>query len=56
MAGAKHDRAPVKNGLDGHALINAFASGVAWLGENKSMVDSLNVVPVPDGDTGTNIT
>jgi DAK2 domain fusion protein YloV len=55
MAGAKHDRAPVKKGFDGHALINAFASGVAWLGENKSMVDSLNVFPVPDGDTGTNM-
>jgi hypothetical protein len=55
MAGAKHDRAPMKKGLDGHALIDAFASGVAWLGENKSMVDSLNVFPVPDGDTGTNM-
>ena len=55
MAGAKHDRAPVKSGLDGHGLIDAFASGVAWLGENKSMVDSLNVFPVPDGDTGTNM-
>ena len=55
MAGAKHSRTPVKKGLDGRALIDAFASGVAWLGENKSMVDSLNVFPVPDGDTGTNM-
>ncbi len=42
-------------GLDGHTLIAAFASGVAWLGENKTIVDSLNVFPVPDGDTGTNM-
>ncbi|HAI86510.1 MAG TPA: hypothetical protein DCL63_05915 [Firmicutes bacterium] len=55
MAGAKHGRAPEMKGLDGHALIAAFASGVAWLGENKSIVDSLNVFPVPDGDTGTNM-
>jgi hypothetical protein len=55
MAGAKHSRTPVKKGFDGRTLIDAFASGVAWLGENKSMVDSLNVFPVPDGDTGTNM-
>ncbi len=55
MAGAKHGRANETKGLDGHALVDAFASAVAWLGENKSIVDSLNVFPVPDGDTGTNM-
>ena len=29
-------------------------SGANWLESNKDYVDSLNVYPVPDGDTGTN--
>jgi len=31
-------------------------SGGTFLEENKEYVDSLNVYPVPDGDTGTNMT
>ena len=30
-------------------------SGANYLESNKEYVDSLNVFPVPDGDTGTNI-
>lgn len=30
-------------------------SGANWLESNKDYVDSLNVYPVPDGDTGTNM-
>ena len=30
-------------------------SGANYLEENKEYVDSLNVFPVPDGDTGTNM-
>ncbi|MDD4791667.1 MAG: DAK2 domain-containing protein [Firmicutes bacterium] len=41
--------------IDGPVLAAAFESGVAWLGEHKSLIDSLNVFPVPDGDTGTNM-
>lgn len=41
--------------LDGLGLKKAMVSGASWLGENKQAVDSLNVFPVPDGDTGTNM-
>ena len=30
-------------------------SGANELNKNKQLVDSLNVFPVPDGDTGTNM-
>ena len=40
-----------------HALIlkNMFISGANNLENNKILVNSLNVFPVPDGDTGTNM-
>ncbi|MEA4882109.1 MAG: DAK2 domain-containing protein [Clostridia bacterium] len=55
MAGAMHSHGPQVMTLDGQTLLQAFAAGAAWLGENKSIIDSLNVFPVPDGDTGTNM-
>ena len=36
-------------------LKKAFLSGANNLENNKKMVDDLNVFPVPDGDTGTNM-
>lgn len=36
-------------------IIKIFRGGLCFLGQNKSYVDSLNVFPVPDGDTGTNM-
>lgn len=41
--------------LDGNMLKKAFLSGANNLENNKKMVDDLNVFPVPDGDTGTNM-
>ncbi|MBQ1285615.1 MAG: DAK2 domain-containing protein, partial [Lachnospiraceae bacterium] len=41
--------------LDAKALKEAFISGLLKLKEHKEEVDSLNVFPVPDGDTGTNM-
>jgi DAK2 domain fusion protein YloV len=32
-----------------------FSAGAAWLERNAPYVNSLNVFPVPDGDTGTNM-
>ena len=32
-----------------------FLTGAALLDKNKALIDSLNVFPVPDGDTGTNM-
>lgn len=41
--------------LDAQALKEAFVSGLLHLKAHKDEVDSLNVFPVPDGDTGTNM-
>ena len=41
--------------LDGEALKEALVSGLINLRNHKGEVDSLNVFPVPDGDTGTNM-
>ena len=40
---------------DGQNLEQALASGTAWLEKHVAMINSLNVFPVPDGDTGTNM-
>ncbi len=40
---------------DGRALRELVASGTAWLEAHIDFVNSLNVFPVPDGDTGTNM-
>ena len=41
--------------IDGMLLKEMFASGAALLNNNRDSVDALNVFPVPDGDTGTNM-
>ena len=41
--------------IDGKILINLFVGGCKNLEANRATVDSLNVFPVPDGDTGTNM-
>jgi len=40
---------------DGAKLLAAFRSGVANLAAHVDEVNALNVFPVPDGDTGTNM-
>lgn len=40
---------------DGRWLRWLVAAGLAWLERNQGTVDSLNVFPVPDGDTGKNM-
>lgn len=42
-------------GIDGNLLKNMIIAGANNLNQNKQMVDELNVFPVPDGDTGTNM-
>src|SRR5438309_4022981 len=39
----------------GADLRAAFESAAAWLSANAERIDALNVFPVPDGDTGTNM-
>ena len=41
--------------IDSIALREMFNSGAALLTQNREAVDALNVFPVPDGDTGTNM-
>ena len=42
--------------LNASRLMSLFLSGAATLEANKSWINDLNVFPVPDGDTGTNMT
>lgn len=41
--------------IDGQALKALVEASLAWLRTNQQIVNSLNVFPVPDGDTGTNM-
>ncbi len=41
--------------LDGKRFAEMVIQGANHLGANAKMVDALNVFPVPDGDTGTNM-
>ncbi len=41
--------------LDGKGLKILLEAGLTWLRTNQQHVNSLNVFPVPDGDTGTNM-
>lgn len=40
---------------NGHQFKKLMKAGLIWLDENHQYVNSLNVFPVPDGDTGTNM-
>ncbi len=41
--------------VNGKAVKNLAEAAYAWLEANKQTVNALNVFPVPDGDTGTNM-
>ncbi|WP_338253408.1 DAK2 domain-containing protein [Dictyobacter halimunensis] len=41
--------------FDGQDLRKAILAGAAWLEENRETINALNVFPVPDGDTGSNM-
>ncbi|MCA9889343.1 MAG: DAK2 domain-containing protein, partial [Anaerolineae bacterium] len=41
--------------IDGHELRRLFMGGVDWLSRHVDTINNLNVFPVPDGDTGTNM-
>lgn len=45
----------MQKSINGASLRKMFIGGVALLDQNKKLVDALNVFPVPDGDTGTNM-
>jgi DegV family protein with EDD domain len=41
--------------LDGHELARALHAGIRRLLQQQEHLDKINVFPVPDGDTGTNL-
>lgn len=41
--------------IDGQTLREMFSAATAWLEKSSAEIDALNVFPVPDGDTGTNM-
>ncbi len=43
------------NVIDGYSYKNMLAGGAKALEINRPVIDELNVFPVPDGDTGTNM-
>ena len=45
---------PLKS-IGGQELKQLFAASTAWLERHSAYVNSLNVFPVPDGDSGTNM-
>lgn len=42
--------------VDGMLLRRLTEAGLIWLRANEDSINALNVFPVPDGDTGTNMT
>lgn len=42
-------------GCRGDGLLQALRHAVAWLDRHAAVIDALNVFPVPDGDTGLNM-
>src|SRR5450755_1401194 len=55
------ERAPLQvlqeplRAVDGEALMIGLRSALSWLQANQEQVNDLNVFPVPDGDTGSNM-
>ncbi len=45
----------MRKSLDGLAVKELVEAGLTWLRTNQQTVNALNVFPVPDGDTGTNM-
>ncbi|HEY50455.1 MAG TPA: DAK2 domain-containing protein [Dehalococcoidia bacterium] len=43
------------NSIGGQELREMFAAATGWLEKSSAEIDALNVFPVPDGDTGTNM-
>jgi DAK2 domain fusion protein YloV len=44
-----------KQPINGQSLKRLVEAGLTWLRTNQQTVNALNVFPVPDGDTGTNM-
>jgi hypothetical protein len=49
------EQPPSQSLCDGHVLKRLAQAGRDWLDRHHAIVNQLNVFPVPDGDTGTNM-
>jgi len=54
VSGERRPTGPIRN-CDGRGLKRLIGAGLAWLERHQAAINSLNVYPVPDGDTGTNM-
>ncbi len=54
MMALQSETAPLTT-IDGPAFCEMSRAALAWLQTNHQAVNALNVFPVPDGDTGTNM-
>jgi DAK2 domain fusion protein YloV len=52
---ARKDNTGSANAISGQDLKEMFAAATGWLEKCAADIDALNVFPVPDGDTGTNM-
>ena len=52
---SQHDHKASPKMINGQQLKKYISSALVWLKTNQQIVNSLNVFPVPDGDTGTNM-
>jgi uncharacterized protein len=55
MTAQTHASNQAEGDIDGHQLAAAYQAGARWLTRHAARIDALNVFPVPDGDTGTNM-
>ena len=53
--GSRPTATDAKATLDGAGLVAMFTAAAAALQQNIEPINNLNVFPVPDGDTGTNM-
>lgn len=51
----KHETGLPILSCDGQGLKRLLAAGLTWLEKHSEAINALNVFPVPDGDTGTNM-
>jgi DAK2 domain fusion protein YloV len=51
----KHETGLPILSCEGQGLKRLLAAGLAWLERHSEAINALNVFPVPDGDTGTNM-
>ncbi len=52
---AQEDKSLQSNKIDARTLAEMFLAGAKRLESEKDIINELNVFPVPDGDTGTNM-